>query len=256
MRTKIIQTLHPILTGLLILAGHAQGQTVTNGGFEVGPSPGSATTVFAVDSSAIAGWTVLSGSVDYLDGRWVTAQGSRCIDLVGSSAGTIAQTISGFDLGGRYRLTFLMAGNPEGGPTTKSLRASIGSASQVFTFNGAGRAPGDMGWSSRTLDFIATNSTLTLRFDGLDGGIYGAALDAVSIQVAPLLLSIRCSEAEVCWNSTSNLNYQVQYQSLLTTNMWVDFGPPITAFGTNTCIQDAIPVGSPQRFYQVIRLEP
>ncbi|MFI5224697.1 MAG: hypothetical protein ACHQX3_10760, partial [Nitrospirales bacterium] len=36
----------------------------------------------------------------------------------------------------------------------------------------------------------------------------------------PPLATIRASQVEVCWNSISNLTYQVQYRSDLTTNLW------------------------------------
>src|SRR6185369_11619561 len=36
----------------------------------------------------------------------------------------------------------------------------------------------------------------------------------------PPLVTLRASQVEVCWNSISNLTYQVQYRSDLTTNVW------------------------------------
>jgi hypothetical protein len=40
----------------------------------------------------------------------------------------------------------------------------------------------------------------------------------------PPLVTIRASQVEVCWNSISNLTYQVQYRSDLTTNLWTSLG--------------------------------
>ena len=36
----------------------------------------------------------------------------------------------------------------------------------------------------------------------------------------PPLVTLRASQVEVCWNSKSNVTYQVQYRSDLTTNIW------------------------------------
>ena len=240
---------------LLLSAGSARAQTVINGGFELGVSPGFGTTLFAEDSATIDGWIVTSGSVDYTEGRWICADGNRCIDMTGVSAGTLAQTIGGFSVGRTYRLSFYMAANTEGGPATKSMSVSIGSASRIFSFDGTGHSGMKMGWSLRALDFTATNSTLTLAFTGLQSGIYGAALDSVSIGDVPLELSIRCSQVEVCWPSLTNFTYQIQYRSILTTSMWVNLGPPMTGNGSNNCILDTVAPEAPQRFYQVIRLE-
>ena len=61
--------------------------------------------------------------------------------------------------------------------------------------------------------------------------------------------SIRVSQVEVCWNSVSNLLYQVQYRSNLTANQWANFGPPIAGTG-HDCVTDA--VSAEKRFYRVI----
>jgi hypothetical protein len=66
--------------------------------------------------------------------------------------------------------------------------------------------------------------------------------------------AIRVSEVEVCWNSTSNRTYQVQYRSTLTTNSWVDLGPPVVANSSNSCITDKVLLGQPQRYYHVLIL--
>ncbi len=67
---------------------------------------------------------------------------------------------------------------------------------------------------------------------------------------APPLVTIRASQVEVCWNSKSNLTYQVQYRSDLTTNVWTSL---VCVRSTNSmsCITDPIAAGQPQRFYRV-----
>ena len=68
----------------------------------------------------------------------------------------------------------------------------------------------------------------------------------------PPLVTIRASQVEVCWNSISNLTYQVQYRSTLTTNTWTNLGSPVIGSGSTYCITDKVPLGEPRRFYRVL----
>jgi hypothetical protein len=92
-------------------------ELVTNGGFEDGPEPDPAgpgfTTMVAV-TTAIPGWTVTRGSVDYIGAYWQHADGRRSVDLNGNEPGAIAQTRRTRP-GRTYRVTFRLAGNCFGG---------------------------------------------------------------------------------------------------------------------------------------------
>ena len=66
--------------------------------------------------------------------------------------------------------------------------------------------------------------------------------------------TLRFSQVEVCWTSESNKQYQVQYQSALTTNAWLNLGSPLPGTGTINCVNDPIARGTPQRFYRVLAL--
>jgi choice-of-anchor C domain-containing protein len=169
-------------------ASVVEAQDLINGSFEVGLDPnvgsGQNLGMTAPDSITVTGWTVSSGTVDYIGDRWVAGEGARCIDLSGTSAGSISQTIGGFTPGLTYEVRFLMAANPEGGSPTKSLQVGIGNTAEVFSFTGQGTAA-DLGWTQRTLDFTATASTLTLSFTSLEDNASGAALDAVSVVAVP-----------------------------------------------------------------------
>lgn len=68
----------------------------------------------------------------------------------------------------------------------------------------------------------------------------------------PPLVTIRASQVEVCWNSISNLTYQVQYRSELTTNVWTSLVDCVRSTGSTSCIFDPVVVGQPQRFYRVV----
>src|SRR5438067_1601315 len=62
------------------LATAAHSQSVTNGSFETGPiSAADFVTLTAVDNS-ILGWTVDSGSIDYINGYWPAEDGAHSID--------------------------------------------------------------------------------------------------------------------------------------------------------------------------------
>jgi choice-of-anchor C domain-containing protein len=162
----------------------APASLVANGSFELGENPRVSTNLNAINSTSIDGWTVESGSVDYIGSRWVARDGVRCIDLSGEGPGTLSQQILSLSVGQRYRLSFFMAGNPELLPALgviKRLRATIGTASQEFSFNATGKSPFNMGWEERTLEFTATASVLKLSFTSLIGNSGGPALDKVSI---------------------------------------------------------------------------
>ena len=76
-----------------------------------------------------------------------------------------------------------------------------------------------------------------------------SSIQRTSFNVPYPTSTIRVSQVEVCWNSVTNLLYQVQYKSALTANEWTNLGPPVTGTGSD-CITDA--VTSEQRFYRVI----
>jgi len=69
---------------------------------------------------------------------------------------------------------------------------------------------------------------------------------------APALATIRVSQVEVCWNSQSNLTYQVQYRSDLTTNLWTSLVDCIRSTNSTCCVNDPIVVAQPQRLYRVV----
>jgi hypothetical protein len=76
-------------------------------------------------------------------------------------------------------------------------------------------------------------------------------LDNVSLWELPPKASIRFSQVEICWPSRTNVIYNVQCASSLSRNVWVDLFTNIVGAAGQTCVQDAIPVGQPQKFYRV-----
>ena len=104
----------------------------------------------------------------------------------------------------------------------------------------------------------------TVSGDPATGQLYGFSPSTVTTGITgvphvtqftfepPLLVTIRASQVEVCWNSISNLTYQVQYRSDLTTNVWTSLVDCVRSTGSTSCIFDPVVVGQPQRFYRVV----
>lgn len=111
-----------------------------------------------------------------------------------------------------------------------------------------------------TLDYTVTNLGDGLSIEG-DISFSPVCCDIpylfrhsnVMATQAPIL-AIRVSEVELCWGSTSNRTYQVQYRSDLTTNLWTSLGPPLVASGSISCTCDKVNPGQPARFYRVLTL--
>ena len=156
---------------------------IQNGSFEDGANPGSFLQLDAV-STVITGWTVSQGSIDYIGTLWQASNGSRSLDLgAGSSPGGIKQTFN-TTVGGTYRVTFDLAGNPNASPTIKDMRVSAGGSSADFSFDTTGKSNSNMGWLSKSWDFTANSTTTTLEFIDLTNSIAGPALDNVSVMLS------------------------------------------------------------------------
>jgi choice-of-anchor C domain-containing protein len=184
-----------LLAGAAIPLTAARAVTISNGSFESGVAPGSFTTLYAGDSTSIDGWTVASGSVDYIGSYWVASDGSRSLDLDGLSAGTVKQELTGLNVGQQYKVSFDLAGNPDAGPTIKTLDVTASAGSQSYSFTvGGGNDHSNMGWVTKSFLFTATDTSAWLSFISTttSGGTdehpaaFGPALDNVSIAATPL----------------------------------------------------------------------
>ncbi|MFD1787914.1 choice-of-anchor C family protein [Sphingomonas floccifaciens] len=171
---------------LIALPSTANAAAFMNGGFETGPAIGAqGFTTLANGSTAITGWTVTGDSIDYVGSYWQAGEGSRSIDLSGTGPGGIMQT---FDTiaGVTYNVRFLLAGNPDGGPTTKVLSTvASGNLPQVNSFNINNTTRSNMGWTPFTYSFVAGASTTTLAFTSGTQTAFGPALDGVSVTAVP-----------------------------------------------------------------------
>jgi len=173
----------------------AHAELVVNGSFESGSETGTFITV-GPNSAAITGWTVGKGSVDYIGGLWQAANGSRSIDLAGSSNPTTLFQDLATAAGSSYRVSFFMSGNPDGAPLpVKPMSVAvydvIGGVSLIesnpFTFDTTGISFTNMRWTQYAFDFVAASTSTRLSFEfGPDASCcYGPALDQVSTVLAP-----------------------------------------------------------------------
>jgi hypothetical protein len=62
--------------------------------------------------------------------------------------------------------------------------------------------------------------------------------------------TVRVRDLDICWNSSTNRTYQVEYRSDATTNLWVGLGSPVQGNGTTNCVVDSVPE-VPSKLYRV-----
>jgi choice-of-anchor C domain-containing protein len=173
----------------LSIAGSALAFSgVSNGSFETGTFSGAPFDTLASGATNLAGWTVDSGTVDWIGTFWSASDGSRSIDLSGDGPGALSQTIA-TTVGYTYSVTFDLSGNPGCGPALKTLTVGASGANiQAFSFDiaAAANTHSDMKWEARTYSFVATGSSGTLTFTSTTAGICGPALDNVVVtETAP-----------------------------------------------------------------------
>ena len=118
------------LLGIAVLAAlglagarPAAAQIVKDGSFET-PASSPFETFGAGSTLSNPGetspWTVGSGSVDVIDGYWMSYAGNQSIDLSGDSNGSIYQDLT-TTIGTTYNVSYYLAGNPDDTQTIKTL---------------------------------------------------------------------------------------------------------------------------------------
>jgi choice-of-anchor C domain-containing protein len=173
----------------------AAGDPVVNGSFEEGTWSGSLNYYPLEEGqpsgSAMTGWKVTSGTVDWIDGYWTSPSGRMSVDLNGTPtanvatpvAGTLTQTFT-TKANASYVVSFTYAGNPDGGPAVKNATVSAtGNTGQLITFDTTGHSTSSMGWITGGYSFVATGSSTTLTFaaDTSNTSNQGIALDNIVI---------------------------------------------------------------------------
>lgn len=152
-----------LLAASALCALPAQAVPFQNGSFETGTAPGGFTQLPAGNAN-ITGWVIAAGGVDYIGSYWQAAEGNRSLDLNRLAAGEVNQE---FDtvVGQRYRVTYAIAGNPDGGPTIKSLKVlADGVEIDAESFDITGKTRPSMGWVDVSVEFFADEVLTTLAF--------------------------------------------------------------------------------------------
>jgi choice-of-anchor C domain-containing protein len=155
---------------------------LVNGSFEEGPAVDD-TKPITPGSGLIQGWTVTRGQIVYVGDRWASADGYRSVELHGSPGfGGIQQTFE-TTKGQRYRVTFTVAGAPEGEVRNRRIGVSAAGKKAEFSFDATGKSLKNMGWVLKEWEFDATDSQTTLEFYTLEtrDGAHGPALDDVRV---------------------------------------------------------------------------
>jgi choice-of-anchor C domain-containing protein len=204
---------HGLAIGLFLSAcGVAEANLITNGSFESGSySGGTNFETLYTGSTSITGWTVRSGSIDWINQYWDASEGARSIDLAGLNSGSISTNLNTI-VGQSYRVQFEMAGNPDRDyaktmvaisalpdPSNNTLQnynrivtaIDLGelapldtptSSAQIYTFIQTGHTRDSMGWETKVFEFVAESALTQLLFGDLTSSLepyYGAALDNV-----------------------------------------------------------------------------
>ncbi|WP_348696938.1 choice-of-anchor C family protein [Duganella fentianensis] len=170
------------IAALALLTPMAQAAGISNGGFESSNYSGQFDTVSA--GGSLGAWNVVSGSVDLINTYWTNSEGHYSLDLNGTQAGSIQQAFATV-VGQTYTVSFDVAGNANGGGNTKILSMGAGSYVGALFIDTTGKSNTNMGWTTKSFDFVANSSTSILSFSGFAGnGAYGVALDNVKVTAA------------------------------------------------------------------------
>ncbi len=162
-------------------------QLVENGGFE---RPALVDTGFVTrptGSTAMPGWTVGGGGVDQILNQWQSADGLQNLDLGSSGVspgdGSITQSIS-TESGASYLLSFAYSANPDAPNGWPAAIAEVRWNGDLITTLTPPR-PGlvDMGWQPTQIEVVGNEdgSSTQLEFIQTSGGVFGVALDDVSV---------------------------------------------------------------------------
>lgn len=177
--------------------------------------------------------------------------GSQYIDFNGRPSGVTLSQSFPTTVGEMYEATFTL-GRFQNPSTERVVAEAMDSAGAILGAIEA-VAPLDVGWGEAArFRFTATSPTSTLQFRTTDGTVnIDLRMDAVSVERVTPRLTIETSHVQICWESEAGRTYQLQYRSTLTTNAWIDLGPPIEGIGALDCTIQ--PVNDPRRFYRIVR---
>jgi choice-of-anchor C domain-containing protein len=170
---------HMLSSNALLQVYGPNENLIANGSFEGGVDPGLSSPFNSPATNIVDDWIIDSGSIDYVGSRWTAFDGQRCVDLSGTTAGSIRQEIRGLTIGQSYRVRFYVAVNPESPPTSTGLQLSIAGVTNRYYATQVGTRS-NLRWAEKTFEFTALATNTVVRFKSLNRGWSGPIIDAVS----------------------------------------------------------------------------
>lgn len=210
---KINHKIQGAFGALLTLVSSATAQNIlVNGSFETYDGSGNSNI-----GAGLNGWTIGNGGgIDIVFSTgvepyyWQAVDGNVSLSLAWFGPERISQAVT-TSAGQSYHLTFSMAAEIYGGPSTRTMDALwnnvvVGSASFQYT----GQGPENMGWVQFSYDVVGTGND-TLSFLSTTPGPYGPALDNVSLVVVPepTVASFAAVALAVCWRGKNRIRRAV-----------------------------------------------
>lgn len=158
---------------------------LSNGGFEQGPASVGPFLPLNAGALDIDHWRVTRGQIDLIESAWISAEGSRSLDLDGSpGSGGVAQTFA-TQPNRDYAVSFFLAGNGGTGPVIKTIWVTAAGATASVQFDTTGTSFTDMKWQQVNWGFRASAALTTIEFySGDPVGFGGPGLDNVVVRPA------------------------------------------------------------------------
>jgi choice-of-anchor C domain-containing protein len=168
----------------LLLSGPqaARANLLVNGSLESGTNPGASLSL-AAGSTAIDGWVVTRGGIQYVGTAWTAGSGFRSAGLNRSTVpGGLAQTFSTLPHA-VYSVRFYMAGDADAAPAVKHMSVTAAGQTGSFDADLTGMWAWDPGWNPHMWSFTATSLSTTIEFYSTMSVDAGPAVDSVSVEV-------------------------------------------------------------------------
>lgn len=140
-------------------------------------------TVPRQDNVQIPGWTIGGAGTDILVAPEDGNPGNLALWLNETGDSFITRTITGFDAGQVYTLSFEHWGDNVGASSLYDFGVTIDGNTTVFSRTGLGESSG--GFATENLQFTASGSSITLTFADIANDIPSALIDNLAIAPVP-----------------------------------------------------------------------
>lgn len=157
---------------------------LVDGDFSKATQPASYT-LYTKGQNLAPSWHVANGSVKLISSTYWSVGGLCSVDLDAGAGGTIAHKRFATTAGTKYKVTFLLSGNGDGGPTVKSLKVVASGHSMTFTWDtSGGNDPRHGKYAKKSWTFTAAAPATTLKIVNLDSPptTYGPVVAGFSVQ--------------------------------------------------------------------------